>query len=203
MREIKVIGITGQTGGGKSTACNVVRDMGYPVIDADKISRDVVSEGQQCLADLALEFSITILNVDGTLNRQKLASIVFSSPEKLLRLNQIIFPYITEEICAQIQKLEDEGKHKLVVLDAPTLFESGCNKICDAVISVIAPQNVRLNRIVIRDRLTDEQARARISAQQEDQYYISRSNFVIVNDQGKDYLCERVKKIFQSISSII
>lgn len=203
MKKIKVIGITGQTGAGKTTACETIRQMGYPVIDADKIAREVVSEGQQCLADLALEFSIIILNADGTLNRPKLASMVFNNPEKLIRLNQITFPYITHEITERIAALEQEGSHKLVVLDAPTLFESGCSKLCDAVISIIAPETTRLNRIVIRDRLTDDQARARVTAQQPDSYYISRSSFVIVNDKSPEELKERVIKIFTSIGSIL
>lgn len=92
MKGIHVVGLTGQTGAGKSTVSSLFRTRGIKVIDCDQVSRDVVSGEKSCLADLALEFSIAILNMDGTLNRKKLASIVFGNPQKLSKLNELIFP---------------------------------------------------------------------------------------------------------------
>ena len=181
MRKIKVVGLTGQTGAGKSSVSKIIRSQGVEVIDCDLVSREVVAKEKRCVADLALEFSISILNIDGTLNRKKLGSIVFSDKQKLQKLNEIIFPYIKEYVFNRIDELE-KMQVKLVVLDAPTLFESGLDADCDSVVSVIAPVVQRQNRIVIRDHLSDEEARNRIGSQHNDEYYTSRSQLVIVND---------------------
>lgn len=187
MRQICVIGLTGQTGAGKSSVSKIIRSQGITVIDCDAVSREVVANEKCCLADLALEFSILILNMDGTLNRKKLAEIVFGDPKKLERLNALIFPYIRSYLNERLSALEAQGE-RLVVLDAPTLFESGIDADCDSVISVIAPEALRLNRIVVRDHLTDEEARRRIAAQHNDVYYTARSQIVIVNDKDQQDL---------------
>ena len=193
LRTMKVIGLTGQTGAGKTSVSEVIRSRGIPVIDADQVSRDVVAKQKECVADLALAFSITILNADGTLNRKRLASIVFCDPAQLRRLNTIIFPYIVREVNERVEALRKTGRHEMAVLDAPTLFESGCDSICDKVVSVIANETERLNRIVIRDRLTDEEARNRIASQQPDDFYVSRSQYVIENNGRADEI--RLKTI--------
>ncbi|WMJ83880.1 dephospho-CoA kinase [Oscillospiraceae bacterium LTW-04] len=187
MRKICVIGLTGQTGAGKSSVSKIIRSQGITVIDCDAVSREVVANEKGCLADMALEFSIAILNMDGTLNRKKLAEIVFGDSKKLERLNTLIFPYIRSYLKDKIEQLEAQGK-RVVILDAPTLFESGIDADCDSVIAVIAPEALRLNRIVVRDHLTDEEARRRIAAQHNDAYYTTRSQIVIVNDKDQQEL---------------
>lgn len=187
MRQICVIGLTGQTGAGKSSVSKIIRSQGIEVIDCDKVSREVVANEKRCLADMALEFSISILNMDGTLNRKRLGEIVFSDAQKLDRLNELIFPYIKSYLHEKISQLAEQGG-AVVVLDAPTLFESGMDEDCDSVISVISPEPLRLNRIVVRDHLTDEEARQRISSQHDDAYYTSRSQLVIVNDKDQQEL---------------
>ena len=93
MKPIKIIGLTGQTGAGKSTVSKTLSSRGIPVIDCDLVAREVVDNEKELLADLAIEYGIGILNQDGTLNRRKLGSIVFADREKLDKLNEIIFPY--------------------------------------------------------------------------------------------------------------
>ncbi|HWP50254.1 MAG TPA: dephospho-CoA kinase [Clostridia bacterium] len=187
MRQICVIGLTGQTGAGKSSVSKIIRSQGIAVIDCDEVSREVVANEKCCLADMALEFSIAILNMDGTLNRKRLSEIVFSDAKKLERLNALIFPYIRNYLKDKIEQLEVQGE-QVVVLDAPTLFESGLDADCNSVISVIAPEALRLNRIVVRDHLTDEEARRRIAAQHKDSYYTARSQIVIINDKDQQEL---------------
>lgn len=187
MRKICVIGLTGQTGAGKSSVSKIIRSQGITVIDCDAVSREVVANEKGCLADMALEFSIAILNMDGTLNRKRLAEIVFGDSKKLERLNALIFPYIRSYIKDKLELLEAQGE-RVVVLDAPTLFESGIDADCDSVISVIASEALRLNRIVVRDHLTDEEARRRIAAQHKDSFYTTRSQIVIVNDKDEQEL---------------
>lgn len=198
MSDIRVAGLTGQTGAGKSSVSRIVRSQGIVVIDCDQVSRDVVAEQKQCLADLALEFGITILNADGTLNRKRLGALAFGNPEKLARLNAIIFPHIRRDIRLRIEALALRGE-KLVMLDAPTLFESGADADCDYIVSVIAPQDLRLNRIVIRDHLTDDEARRRMASQQDDAFYAARSDFVIVNDGDPQDLHLRTLEMLEAL----
>jgi dephospho-CoA kinase len=187
MNPIRVIGLTGQTGAGKSTVSRVFVSCGIEVIDCDLVSRDVVDREKQLLADLALEYGISILHEDGTLNRRRLGSVVFSDRKKLDRLNEIIFPYIRREVERRVLQLQKKGC-PLVVLDAPTLFESGIDADCDDVISVIAPEALRLNRIMVRDHLSDTEARNRIASQHDDNFYAARSSLVICNDRDEGAL---------------
>ncbi|MBR6735755.1 MAG: dephospho-CoA kinase [Oscillospiraceae bacterium] len=187
MKSIRIIGLTGQTGAGKSTVSKTLSSRGITVIDCDLVAREVVDKEKELLADLAIEYGIGILNQDGTLNRRKLGSIVFADREKLDRLNEIIFPYITKNIVGKVNSLRKRGV-PMVVLDAPTLFESGIDKECDDIISVIAPEELRLNRIMVRDHLSDTEARNRIASQHDDAFFIENSSHVIVNDKDVDHL---------------
>jgi len=189
-----IVGITGQSGAGKTAVSAMLAARGYPVIDADLVARQVVAKGSKCTLDLAVEFGIEILNVDGTLNRRKLGSIVFTDKKKRMRLNRITFPYIQEEIFLQVEGLRKKGKN-VIFLDAPTLIESGTHKRCDKVVSVIAPLELRVRRIIQRDELTREEAMQRISAQHGDAYYTSRSDFVIENSGDIDGLREKVAQL--------
>lgn len=195
-----VIGLTGQTGAGKSTVGESLLRRGAAWVDADLIAHDVADNEKVCLADLALEFTIDILNVDGTLNRKKLADIVFHDNAKLRRLNEIIFPYIIRAIEAELARLRAEGHH-YIVLDAPTLFESGCDRYCDVIISVVADEQLRLQRILGRDGLTHEEAEARIQAQHRESYYVRRSDFVIENNDTVDTLCLKVAEVMSRIET--
>jgi dephospho-CoA kinase len=197
-RRIRVVGLTGQTGAGKSTVSQALRTSGIPVIDADQVSREVVDRDTGCIAELALAFSTCILNADGTLNRRRLADLVFGDREKLERLNRIIFAYIIEEIDRRVAEMDAEGR-RLVVLDAPTLFESGADASCDMVVSVIAPEGQRLSRIMLRDRLTEEQAEKRIASQHPDEFYTGRSRHVIVNDGGLAELQNKAAALAQTL----
>ena len=195
-----VIGLTGQTGAGKSTVGESLLRRGMAWVDADAIAHDVADNEKVCLADLALEFTIDILNVDGTLNRKKLADIVFHDKSKLRRLNEIIFPYIIRAIEAELVRLQEEG-HRYIVLDAPTLFESGCDRYCDVIISVVADEQLRLQRIMSRDGLTYAEAEARIQAQHRESYYVRRSDFVIENNDTVDSLCLKLAEVMTRIET--
>lgn len=122
-----VIGLTGQTGAGKTTVSDYLRENGVTVIDADQVARRVVEQGSACIADIALEFGCEYINMDGTLNRRKMARTVFGDKAKLKKLNSLMFPYIIEEIRGELARLKEE-QGGLIVLDAPTLFESGADQ---------------------------------------------------------------------------
>lgn len=182
-----VLGLTGQTGAGKSSLCHLLRQKGCTVIDADQVARTVVEKGSACIADIVLEFGIEYLTVDGCLNRRKLAESVFTDKTKLKKLNDIMFPYIVNQIQEQIQAAK-EAQGGVILLDAPTLFESGCDKFCDCVVSVVAAQDTRCRRIMERDQLTEEEALHRIHAQHEEAFYMDRSWTVIRNNGDMEEL---------------
>ena len=181
MMKNMILGLTGQTGAGKSTVSDYLRGNGIQVIDADKIAREVVQTGSCCIADIALEFGCEYINIDGTLNRKKMARTVFNDKVKLKKLNDLMFPYIIEELENEVARLRREGEG-IIVLDAPTLFESGADRDCDYVVSVTAEESIRKERIMSRDSMTEEEAMERINAQHDEEYYKSRSWQVIENN---------------------
>ncbi len=201
MRKIKVVGLTGQTGAGKTRVAELLRQTGIPVIDADEVSRFVVEKNQMLVAELALAFGVGILDVDGKLVRKKLGRIVFGDKEKLDMLGSIIYPYIRAEVDSRVAALQAAGE-TMVVLDAPTLFESGAHKTCDAVVVVIAPLDLRLNRIIIRDRLTDEEARNRIRSQHDDEFYTQRADYILENDGSEAELEQKAYALAASLRAL-
>lgn len=124
--------------------------MGVYVIDADVVSREVTQKGSESLEEIAKTFSPAVLNPDGTLNRRALGKIVFANPHQLRRLEAILYPAIIKQIKKTIQVCVQNGE-RLVVLDAPTLFESGCDKLCDKIIAVCAGEQTRFARLLLRD----------------------------------------------------
>lgn len=199
MKKIKLIGLTGQTGAGKSSVCEIIEKMGFVIIDADKVSHEVVDTDLNCLADLVMKFSCGILTENGKLNRKRLASIVFSDQKNLVTLNKTIFPYITAKIESRIAELGMKEDGCIVVLDAPTLFESGIDRRCNTIVSVLADRDTRLDRIIKRDGLSSREALQRVNAQHEDSFYTEKSDHIIYNNGGFDELNERVTEVFEYI----
>lgn len=199
MNKTMIVGLTGQTGAGKTTVSDFLRRKEAAIIDADEVARYVTVQIKDCMMDLALAFGITILNGDGSLNRRTLGKIVFGNREKLDQLNAVIFPYITNEILRRIEEYKAQ-EIPLVFLDAPTLFEGGVDKYCDLVVSVVCPKEERLKRIMERDNLSVEDAEARIASQHDDNYYTSRSWHVIVNDSTKNDLLEKAYEMLKALA---
>lgn len=178
---MRVIGVTGPTGAGKSVVCKRLGDWkGITVIDCDRVARDVVRRGQRCLLDLAVEFSSAIIDKDGELNRRRLAGIVFRDRKKLRRMEGIMYPYILDRIRAETADRQAAGD-RAVFLDAPTLYQSGADALCEKVAAVLAPEKDRLRRIMERDALTEEEARARMMSQPGDEFFEKRADYILRN----------------------
>lgn len=173
-----VIGLTGPTGSGKSSACEVAKDMGFKIVDCDALARVAVEKGSCGLKAVVSAFGIDILNEDGTLNRKALAEKAFSSKENTKLLNDTIFPFIKELVVAET--IGDK-----VLLDAPTLYESGIDSMCCDVIAVLSNEEIRLDRIIRRDSLDSASAKLRISAGKPDEYYIKKTDNIIYNNADK------------------
>lgn len=189
-----VIGLTGQTGAGKSLLSEHLKSRGFYVINADICAREVVLPGTECLREVAKSFS-GVINSDGSLNRKKLGNIVFSNPDKLSALNSVMNKYILDNIKA---KIENSGSAK-IILDAPTLFESGADRMCDVTLAVISDKSVRESRIINRDSLSHDEAQNRINAQNSDEFYIDRSDYVIKNNSAPKEMFSAADKIFDKI----
>lgn len=196
-----VLGLTGPTGSGKSIVADIFCQNGYVRIDADKIARRVVEKGSPALLELQQHFGDSIINADGTLNRKALAQIAFCDKENTLKLNEITHPFIIESVKAQISDYESAG-HSKIVYDAPLLFESGTDSLCDKIVTVIADKAVRIERIKRRDNLTDEQARDRLKAQHDDEFYTLKSDFVIVNNDDTVDLSDYVHDVIDKLEVI-
>ena len=164
-----VVGLTGQTGAGKSTVSEIFVRHGFQLIDADKISHEVVEPGMPCLAEIFDYFGDSVRNPDGSLDRKSLAKIVFTDRKKLESLNSICYPFITEEIFRKINQFAEQECH-FILLDAPTLFESRASDFCDMIISVVANPEIRCARIMARDAMSEQAARERMNAQLDEEF---------------------------------
>ena len=177
---MKVFGLTGKTGAGKSTVALKLKNMGFYVIDGDKIARSITEKGKPALEKLAKEFGCDIIECDGSLNRKLLASRAFKDKKSTAKLNGITHPIIKEEFQAELQKAENEG-YSFALIDAAALLESSCKDLCEKIIVVTAPEEIRLQRILKRDCITKEQALTRMNAQFPDEYYFNQADIIIRN----------------------
>ena len=195
---INVIGITGPSGAGKSLFCNFLNKDNVPMIDADKLYHSMLVSGSPCTAAISKEFGDGVLDEDGCPDRKKLSDIVFSSPEKLIRLNTVVLGFVLDEIRSLISEAEQKG-YKNILIDAPTLIESGFHRECNYVVSIIAPKEERIKRICLRDGIDLSRARARVEAQKADEFYIENSDFVLVNDSDIKDFEEKAQKVCAEI----
>lgn len=175
---IYIIGLTGQSGAGKSTVSAMLRADGFSVIDADKISHRC-AENPSFLHEVKERYPDCV--DDSGLDRRRLAAVVFNSPEKLSEYTSVIFPHIVKSVFMEIERLKKSGE-RIIVLDAPTLFESGLDEICTLVVSVIAPLEIKISRLLTRDGIPVELVKSRLDSQKSEEYFRKRSDFIIVND---------------------
>lgn len=177
---IPIIGLTGQSGAGKSTVSAKLANWGFFIIDGDLIAREVVCKNSPVLERLALAFGGEIIREDGSLDRSLLAKKAFSSPENTQLLNSLTHPAITRKVCERIDTAVREN-YRAALIDAAALLESEIAGFCDFIVSVVAPQEIRLERICARDGISHEDALIRINAQKPEEYYRERSDIIIRN----------------------
>ena len=186
------IGLTGKTGAGKSTVADLLKEKGCYIIDGDVIARQITEKGSEVLPILQKEFGEDILDENGELIRKKLAERAFSSKESTALLNSITHPVIKERSLIEIKNAESLG-YKTAIIDAAALLDSDCKDLCEKIIVVTAPEDIRLERILSRDGITKQQALTRIKAQKDDEYYFSHADIIIRNYPPYDLKDELLK----------
>jgi dephospho-CoA kinase len=154
------------------------------VIDADQVAREVVEPGQPAWQEIVDAFGPAVLNPDGTLNRKQLSQLVFRDGEKLRRLNAITHPRVIEHFRQRLQWLRANRPDAVVVLDVPLLFESGMDAMADEVWVVWVDQEIEMQRLMMRDGITHEEAQARVAAQLPLEEKVRRADRVIDNTRS-------------------
>ena len=187
-----VIGLTGPTGAGKSSVTTVAEELGFKVVDCDKLARKAVEKGSAGHGALINVFGVEILNREGEIDRKKLAEIAFSTLENTELLNKTLLPYI-------MLLVRDEINEDRVLLDAPTLFESGADGLCNEVIAVISDQKTRLSRIMARDNIDEDAATLRINAGKPDEFYIEKTDNIVYNDCELSVFNLKIQKLITKL----
>jgi dephospho-CoA kinase len=160
-----VAGLTGGIASGKSTVSAMLAEAGIPVIDADRLAREVVEPGQPAYREVVAAFGPSVVDPDGRLDRRHLGDLVFADPAARVRLESIVHPRVFEAERAALAGIARERPGSIVVVDAALLIESGNYQWMDAVVLVSAPRDVQIERLVARDGLTRAEAEARFAAQ--------------------------------------
>ncbi|GAA0429429.1 dephospho-CoA kinase [Lentibacillus halophilus] len=191
------VGLTGSIASGKSTVSLMFDDFGIPVIDADKLSRDVVMPGEKAYDQIVETFGERILRKDQTINRDELGAIVFADEEKRQQLNRMVHPAVREKMLEK-RDVEIASGATCVVLDIPLLFESKLTHYVDKTVVVYVDEHVQLNRLMERDGYSEKEAYQRIHSQMPVSEKAALADAVIDNNKTKQASFEQMEALLQS-----
>lgn len=200
---MKVIGVTGNHGSGKSTVSTIIKNnTGCTVISADIIAKKINVPGTEFYEKTVGVFGEEILNEDKTIDRKKMADKLFAEESLRLQMNVHTAKYAGDEIRRMIKEEEKSGKNDILVLDAPLLFECKLDDVCDYIIAVVCEDEMsKIKRICERDRKRPAQARLRLSAQPDNEFYTSRADYVVDNTKFNAYF-DLIKKVLKIVHEI-
>lgn len=196
---MKVIGLTGGTGSGKSTVAAYLREKGCYIIDADKISRTLTAKGGEALGPIKERFGKEVFSDDGSLDRKKLGSIVFADEKKLRILEEITTNIVIEKTLQRIEELRSSGNEKTVIIDAPLLFECGMKDCADENWLVICEQENRINRLILRDGIERQSIMERMANQLSDDEKILMADVIIDNSGSLKDLYNQIDKLIERV----
>ncbi len=200
-----IIGVTGNSGAGKTTVSTIMKNnLNAPIVNADIIAREQMEEGKDYYNSVLKMFGKEILNTSKNktkINRAKIAKIIFVDKQKRDELNKLTFKFVGNEMKKKIMEYKEQSQEYLI-LDVPLLYESKFNKVCNYVIAVIADEKTKVERLRVRDKLpSDEDAINRIHSQKDEEFYKENANFIIRNDKNVKYI-ELVKQTLSVIHKI-
>ena len=179
--KIRIIGVTGPIGAGKSYVTGLFKKEGFKTIDSDRVYHILTNKKTPLTDEIASEFGQGVLNTDGSLNRAELSKIVFNDKQKLQRLNEITHQKVIAYILNKC-KLNFEKGECTTVVEVPMMFESGFDKHCSDVICVVADEDTRIKRIMKRNGFSEDEAKKRIKNQKNIEFYIENSDKIVYND---------------------
>ena len=194
---MKIIGITGSSGSGKSTVTqNLSEQLKAKTINADEVVKQMQEKDLEYYKKIVELFGMNIVQEDRFLNRKKIAEIIFQDKEKKEKLDELTFKYVVEEIRQQVEKTKEE----YIIIDAPLLIESRLNEICNIVIAVISEKQEQIKRICKRDNIEESIAKLRLEAQKDNEFYKTNADYIVENNGGKiDAIVGRIRKLVQEL----
>ncbi|HET7752287.1 MAG TPA: dephospho-CoA kinase [Anaeromyxobacteraceae bacterium] len=196
---MRIIGLTGGIGSGKTAFSALLRARGAAVINADRLARDVVAPGSPGLAEIVSTFGEEVLDASGGLDRKRMAARVFSDRDARVKLEKIVHPLVRAAMADEVQRLSEAGT-PLVLYDVPLLYEAGRERDVDAVVVVWAPHEAQLARLAARDGLSAAEAEARMAAQLPLDEKARRADFVVVNDGTLEDLAAKADALLSDLS---
>lgn len=193
------VGLTGSISVGKTFVCEVFREMGCRVLDADIVARNVVERGTPGLAKIVDVFGDGVLDADGSLDRARMASIVYADEDKRLLLNSIIHPLVFEAQNTWLERQEIEDPHGIAIVDAALMIESGGHKRYDRLIVVWCRADIQLTRLIDRNRLPEDEARKRIAAQMPQEEKKRYADHLIDTSNGFEDTRRQVREVYEKL----
>ncbi len=198
---MKIIGITGSIGSGKSTVSNYLKKQGFAIIDADKIAKNILDTNEDIKKELVESFGemIASKNDDGKIgiNKELLRAIAFATPESKVKLDEITHKYILDYINLKIEEFRDKNK-ATVFLDAPLLFETGLDKKCDDVWVVFTKKRTKIERVTERDGVSVENIENILKTQMSYQKQVQLATYILDNNHKKEHLYMQIDKILET-----
>lgn len=196
---MKVIGITGPTGAGKTTALRALEQLGGRVVDCDAVYHELLTSSEPLRRELRTRFGSGVFREDGTLDRKALGAVVFENEQALADLNAITHKYVGLAVDEFLENARQEGV-KAVAIDAIALIESGIADRCHCTVAVTAPDEVRVRRIMAREGISEEYARLRVGAQKKEDWFRANCTYVLFNDcADAETFQARALALFQKI----
>ena len=193
-----ILGLTGSIASGKSTVSKMICEFGIPIVDADVIAKQVVEVGQVAYQKIIETFGPKILLENGEINRPALGAIIFNNPERREELNKIVHPEVRKVMLQQSKRLLDEG-HRIVILDIPLLFESKLTSLVEKTIVVYVDEENQIKRLMERNKLSEEDAMARITSQIPVSEKVKLADYVIDNNGDLEDTKRQVKDLLNKI----
>ncbi len=189
-------GLTGGIATGKSTVAGMLEELGCRIIDTDLIARRIVEPGQPALKEIAEQFGTEVLNDAGMLDRERLRRAIIDDPKKREQLNAITHPRIGLEVLREVNEFRAEESGMPIIVDVPLLFEAGWHTLFPAVILVYVPVHVQIERLMLRDKLTREEAEKTLTFQMHIEEKKNMARYIIDNSKTFDQTRQQVKELF-------
>ena len=198
---MKIIGLTGGIGTGKSTVSAYLKEKGCVILDADKMSRQLTAPGGKALPEIRRIFGAEVFSDDGTLDRKKLGNIVFNNADKLKALEEITTQKVVEQTIDGLVRLRKASYNGIVIIDAPLLFECGMQVLAEENWLVTAGLEVRIERIIKRDGLDRQSILDRINNQMNDEEKMTMADYVIDNSGNLESLYQQIDKLIERVKN--